>query len=173
MVTFNTKDIGWSIRESHLGAKTIYLYYTGTVEIDISVSSLRESSLKDWSPTLFMWHEELLPAEDVKNREKFELTDQGINGWMSRIRDELYSISMVENIFVTIEDNDINVWVVIPRRDITVLRQIVEKEDELLKVLVSGDNPALFIDFHVIYRCDRDMEKLAPTRAISLPKEVM
>lgn len=168
MAIIYTKDIGWHLRESQLGAEAISF----VIEVDISDSSVKESMLKDWLPTIFVGYEEPLPIERVDSRREVDSSNQSVNGWIAQIRNELYHNTSVEDIFVTVEDNDIDVWVVIPHRDIAALRQIIEKEDELLKILVSGENPALFIDFHVIYRCGRNIEELAPTRAIRIPKEV-
>ncbi len=74
------------------------------------------------------------------------------------------------HLFVSIEDNDVDVWVVIPERDLTILHQIVEREGELFDTLVSGESPPFLIDFHIIYRCGRNLEDLAPTRATRLPR---
>ena len=82
----------------------------------------------------------------------------------------LYAIPLVEDIFVSIEGSDVDVWVVIPERDLAILHQITEKEIELYKTLVSGESPPFLIDFHIIYRCGRNVEELAPTRAIRLPR---
>jgi len=132
------------------------------IEVDI-INSVAKPATKDWLPIIFAEYEEPLLVISA---------DNAVNGWLSLIREELYSISSVEDIIVSIEDNDVDVWVVIPERDLTILHQIVEREWELLKTLVSGENPPFLIDFHIIYRCSRNVEELAPTEAIRLPKQV-
>ncbi len=159
MTRVNTKDTDWYLHRSQLEAKDIAF----AIEVDISDSSVKESIPKDWP---------LVPTVSVENSRRYDSSDQSVNGWITRVREKLYSNTAVEDIFVKIEDNDIDVWVVTSKREIGVLRQIVEKEDELLKTLVSGDNPALFIDFHVIYRCGRNIEELVPTRAIRIQRGV-
>ena len=132
------------------------------VEVDIVNSAAKQSATKAWLPIIFAEYEEPLLVISA---------DNAVNGWLSLIGEELYSIASVEDIFVSIEDNDVDVWVVIPERDLTILHQIVEREGELFDTLVSGENPPFLIDFHVIYRCGRNIEELAPTEAIRLPKQ--
>ncbi len=100
----------------------------------------------------------------------FDLITQSVNGWISLIKKRLFDNPSVEDIFVSIEGSDVDVWVVIPKRDLSVLSQLVEKEEQIIEILVSGKNPALLIDFHVIYRCGRNIEDLVSNRAIRLPK---
>lgn len=118
----------------------------------------------------FKEDKELPSPMSADNSIGFDSSDQCVNGWLSLIREELYSIPSVEDIFVSIEDSDVDVWVVIPERDLAILHQITEKEIDLFKTLVSGESPPFLIDFHIIYRCGRNVEELAPTRAIRLPR---
>jgi hypothetical protein len=140
---------------------------SSTTEVDVLNSAIKESVPKDWLPAIFMGYE---ASRGVGNTRAFDSSDQTVNGWLSLLREELYSNPSVEDIFVTIEDNNVDAWVVIPHRDLGVLHQIVEKEWELLKILVSGKSPAFLIDFHIIYRYGRNVQDLAPTRAIPLPR---
>lgn len=169
MSIVHTKDTDWYLLASELRAKAI----SSAIEIDISNSSIKQPMPRDWLPIIFAEDKEPLPTISTGNSRGFDSSDQSVNGWIAQVREKLYSNTSVEDIFVCIENVEVDVWVVITKRDITALRQIVEKEDELLRILASGDNPALFIDFHVIYRCGRNTEELAPTRAIRLPKEVL
>jgi len=138
-----------------------------TTEVDVLNSAVKKSAPGDWLPR--MAGEEPLPTA-TQNKLGFDFSNQLVNGWLSLIREELYSNPSVEDIFVSIEDSDVDVWVVIPERDLTILHQIVEKEGELFGVLVSGESPPFLIDFHIIYRCGRKIEDLAPTKAIRLPR---
>ena len=121
-------------------------------------------------------YEEALPIPTIiaeaDNKGSFDLSDQSVNGWIALIKQELYSVSLVEDIFIGIEDSDVDVWVVIPERDIAALTQLSNIEWELLKMFVSGEHPVFLIDFHIVYRCGRNAEDLVPTRTIRLPRQV-
>ena len=151
-----TKDAEWDLVKE-----------TST-QMDVN-SVIRPPTTKDWS-TIFMGYEEPLPTKSVGNTVDFDFSDQSVNGWLSLLREELYSNPSVEDIFVSIEDTNVDVWVVIPQRDITVLDQLADIEWKLLGMLVSGKHPPFIMDFHVIYRCDRDVEDLVPAIAIRLPR---
>lgn len=127
---------------------------------------------KEDTVIVFTGYETPLSLGSADNERGFDFSDQDVNGWLSLIREGLYSISPVEDIFVSIEGNEVDVWVVIPEHDLAILHQIVETEGELFDTLVSGESPPFLIDFHIIYRRGRNIEELAPTRAIRLPREV-
>lgn len=132
---------------------------SSTSEVDILNSAIKRSIPRDWVPMIY-----------IDYKREFDSSSQDVNGWLSLIKEELYSNPSVEDIFVSIEDSDVDVWVVIPERDLAILHQIVEAEAELFDTLVSGENLPFLIDFHIIYRCGRNVEDLAPTRAIRLPR---
>jgi len=116
--------------------------------------------------------EKPLPKINVDNTIGFDSSNQFVDGWIALIRQELYANPSVEDIFVDIEDGDVDVWVVIPQRDLAVLDQLADIEWGLLEMFVSGEHPVFLIDFHVIYRCGRNIDDLAPTRAIRLSRQV-
>ncbi len=136
---------------------------TEQIEVDTLNSLTKQSAARDWWPIFFPEYEELEPAISVD-------TFSHVDGWLSLIGKELYANPSVEDIFVDIEDDDVDVWVVIPEHDLAILHQIVEAEGELFDTLVSGESPPFLIEFHIIYRCGRKTEELAPTRAIRLPR---
>jgi len=142
------------------------------IKVDSLTSAVRQSVPKHWIPIVFATYEGLPPVISAVSGTEFESSNQHVNGWLSLIREELYSISSVEDVFVSIEDTDVDLWVVIPERDLAILHQITEKEIDLFKTLVSGESPPFLIDFHIIYRCGRNIEDLAPTRSIRLPRQV-
>lgn len=98
------------------------------------------------------------------------VSDQQKDGWISYIQEVIYSISDVENIYVEIAGNEVDVWVIIPKRDIAVVRQIVESEGEIVRTFASVEDPAFLLDFHVVYRNGRDESLFVPELAIRLPK---
>ncbi len=120
----------------------------------------------------FEIYEELRSPMSADNTMGSDFSNQYVDGWISRIRQELYSNPSVEDIFVAIEDSDVDVWVVIPERDIAALDQLANIEWKMLKMFVSGEHPPFLIDFHIIYRCGRNTEDLVPTRTIRLPRQV-
>ncbi len=160
----NTKDIELHLLESELGVFC-------DIKPDI-VATIKKSTVRGWVPTIIMGYGDPLPLKREDNTRGFDYSDQSTNGWIALVREELYSNPSVEDIFVSIEDSNVDVWVVIPERDIAVLHQIVEREWELSKILVSGESPAFLVDFHIIYRCGRNIEDLAPTGAIRLLRQV-
>lgn len=127
--------------------------------------------MRNITPSVEMY-EESLPTISAHNPRSYDSSDQGINGCLSHIAEGLYLLPSVEAIYVTIEESEIDIWVVLPERDITILKEIVEKELELSRPLIAGGTQVFLIDFHVIYRCGRGIKDIAPTRAIRIPKEV-
>ena len=168
MTIVYTKDRDWYLLGSKVQVKAI----DSPTQLDVLNSSVKQSIPRDWLPAVFMAEEELLPIISVDNERSFDFSNQDINGWLSLIKNELYSHPSVEDIFVGIEDSDVDVWVVIPERDLATLHQIVEMEGELFDILVSGESPPFLMDFHIIYRHGRNIEDLAPTKAIRLPRQV-
>ncbi len=164
VVVVNTKDIELHVLESELGVFC-------DIKPDI-VDTIKKSTVRGWVPTILMGYGDPLPLKRGDNTRDFDYSDQSTNGWIALVREELYSNPSVEDIFVSIEDNNVDVWAVIPQRDIAVLHQLADIEWELLEMFVSGEHPVFLIDFHVIYRCGRDIEDLAPTRAIRLIRQV-
>ncbi len=139
-----------------------------TMMVDIINSAIKKSAPRDWSPVMAC--EELPPIKSTDSEIDFDFSNQLVNGWLSLLKKELYANPSVEDIFVDIEDDDVDVWVVIPERDLSILHQIVEAEGKLFETLFSGENPPFLVDFHIIYRCNRNVEDLAPTKAIRLPR---
>jgi len=145
-----------------------------TVDIEVEIVNSGEQAVaRHWSPTVLMGYEEPLPVDSVDNEVGFDSSNQDVNGWLSLVREELYANPSVEDIFVSIEDSNVDVWVIIPERDLAVLDQLADIEWKLLEIFVSGENPPfLVVDFHIIYRCGRNIKELAPTQAIRLPRQV-
>ena len=148
-----TKDTDWYLSVSKIEVKAV----SSAVEVDLLNSAIKQSIPRDWLPIIFKECEESPSVISVNNKGGFDFSNQDVNGWISLIREGLYSIPTVEDIFVSIEGSDVDVWVVIPERNLAILHQIVEMEWELIKPFVSGENPPFLIDFHVIYRCGRNV----------------
>ncbi len=168
MTIVYTKNRDWYLLGLKLQVKAI----ASATQLYVLNNSVKQSTPRDWLPVDFTAEKEPLPIMSVDNEKSFDLSNQCVNGWISLVRDALYSNSSVEDIFVSIEDNNVDVWVAIPKRDISVLRQLVEIEGRILEMLVSGEHPAFLIDFHVIYRCGRNIKEMVSNRAIKLPRQV-
>jgi len=134
--------------------------------VDVINSAIKKSAPRDWEPVMAC--EELPPIISTDSKIDFDLSNWEVNAWLSLIRKELYAIPLVEDIFFSIEGSDVDVWVVIPERDLAILHQIVEREGKLFETFFSGENPPFLVDFHIIYRCGCNIEELAPTKAIRL-----
>jgi hypothetical protein len=161
-----TRDADWHLLISKQGVEAV----SSAIKVDLLNSASEQSIPRDWLPIVFKAHEEILPIIGVTNKRDFDSSDQCVDGWIALIREGLYANPSVENIFVSIEDNNVDVWVVIPKRDIAILRQLVEIEGRILEILVSGERSPFLMDFHIIYRSGRNLEELAPTRTIRLPR---
>ncbi len=153
--------VGTKGTDSHLLASGLRTEFSNT-EVDIVDSTVKQPIARNLS-IVFTRYREPLPTTLVNNI---------VNGWLSLIKEEIYSNPSVEDIFVSIEDSDVDVWVVIPERDLAVLHQLASIEWKMLKIFVSGAHPPFLIDFHVIYRCGRNADDLVPTRTIRLPRQV-
>ncbi len=136
--------------------------------VDVLDSAIKKSAPREWLPVMAC--EELSPIISTNSKIDFDFPNQLLNGWLLLIREKLYAIPSVEDIFFSIEDSDVDIWVVIPERDLAALDQLANIEWKMLNMFVSGEHPAFLIDFHIIYRCGRNVEDLAPTRAIRLPR---
>ena len=106
-----------------------------------------------------------------QTRETFS-SDQEVDGWISRIREQLYLEPSVESVYMSIEEGNVDLWVVVPERDIQVVRRIAESQARIMDLFGQTEKPLFFIDFHVVYRNGHSEEEVIPKRAIRLPKEI-
>lgn len=98
-------------------------------------------------------------------------SNQQVDGWISRIREQLYLEPSVESVYMSIEEANIDFWVVIPKWDIDVVHHIAESQARIMDMFGQTEKPLFFVDFHVIYRNGHDESELIPTLAIRLPKQ--
>ena len=85
--------------------------------------------------------EDFLPRETFFQKEVIDFTifDQTANGWISYIREVFYDIPQVESIYYTIDNTDIDIWLIIPTRDFSLLRRLVDLEMSVLDIFISAD----------------------------------
>jgi len=108
----------------------------------------------------------------AQNAEVIAYSDQSADGLIRYVRDELYSVQSIESIYVDIKEDNIDIWVVIPKRDIAVVRQIAESKGRILRLFASAEHPPFTLDFYVVYRDGRNEEDLLPKQAIRVPPQV-
>lgn len=96
---------------------------------------------------------------------------QNVNGWITYIKEQLYSIAGVESIYVTINEKQVDIWILIPNRDIGLMRQIVEKEMLIVDSLDTDLELKFEVDFHIVYRYGAmNDSQLIPRQAIQIPR---
>jgi len=95
--------------------------------------------------------DEILPIDEV---------DSSINGLENFIAEKFFIIPEVEYVFLSLENDSINIWTVINRLDREVRKNIYDVEYDILEILKDFQ-----FDFHVICRNDRNIEEFYPSNA--------
>lgn len=168
MILVNTKERNWHSSRPDLELKIVH---SGIEQGAFNVR-VEEYTPRVWPAIALAGYKESLTLVSEENKGGFDFSDQCVDGWLALIRKELYANPSVEDIFISIEDSDVDVWVVLPKRDLAILRQLASIEWKMLKIFVSGEHPPFLIDFHVVYRCGRNADDLVPTKTIRLPRQV-
>lgn len=108
---------------------------------------------------------------------KLKLGDKKVDGMGAKLhivredlRQKLYSIPGVESVYVSLERDYIDVWIMIPQRDVQIMEQTSIVNGEIIEMFSLGKRSPLLFDFHVIYRNGRDEKDLVSDEAILLPK---
>lgn len=109
-------------------------------------------------------------AETMQGCSDTVSADQTVNGWIAYVREEFYSIAGVEALYVVSEENNVDIWLVIPNRDFALLRELVEREMKVLETFIVIEEPLFLFEFHIVYRCGADESKFVPKRAIRIPR---
>ena len=100
-----------------------------------------------------------------------DTSDSLANSWLSRIRKTVYANPAVEALFVSKGEEAVrDYWVVIPKRDIALVRKLISDQQEKVLSLFAQTDAPFQLDFHIVYRNGRDVKELIPSEAISLPK---
>lgn len=88
-----------------------------------------------------------------------------------RLREDLLQIGGVEHLYIARDRDTIDVWTIIPRRDLNLVRRIAEAERTITRDYVSRvGSPAFFFDFHTLYRGHHNPTDLIPMKAIELTR---
>jgi hypothetical protein len=96
--------------------------------------------------------------------------NETMNGWMSYIRSMFYGFSEVKSIYYAIDDSDIDIWLIIPKRDFPLLRRLVDAEMGILKMFYDVDRPIYSFEFHIVYLHDALETDIVPKNALRIPK---
>lgn len=104
-----------------------------------------------------------------KNSE-YMTSDQTANGWINHIKEEFYSVPEIESVYFTIDETNVDIWLVIPDRDFALVRQLVDLEMQIMSKFAAHGRAAFLLEFHIVYRCGVDEDRFIPQRAIRLPQ---
>jgi hypothetical protein len=99
-------------------------------------------------------------------------SNQKVDGWISYVQKELYLEPTVESVHVGIDEGTVDFWIVIPKRDIEVVKRIADTQSRIMDVFGRTEKPSFFMDFHIIYRNGHDEGEWIPKRTIRLPRQV-
>ena len=97
-------------------------------------------------------------------------TNQEGNGWIAYIRETFYESPQVESIYYTIEEDKIDIWLIIPKRDFSLVRRLVDLEMSVLDTFEANDKLLCQCEFNIIYRGRNNEADLIPQRALRIPK---
>ena len=105
--------------------------------------------------------------------EELRLSDPINEGWMTRIIAEVYKHPQVEALYVSIDDREplVDYWIVIERRDISLVRSLIEDQQKnIVNLFAQTAHPPFQLDFHICYREGRDAGSLVPDNSIYIPR---
>jgi hypothetical protein len=89
---------------------------------------------------------------------------------MAFVKEEMYSISGIESIYVSIDGESVDIWILIPERDIDLVQRIIEKENRIIDRFINEGQTKYLFDFHVLYKCQATESELVPANSIKIPK---
>ena len=96
--------------------------------------------------------------------------DQTVNGWIAYVKEQFYTVSQVESIYYTIDDIDIDVWLIIPTRNFNLLRRLIDLEIRVLDIFSTANLSLYRFEFHIIYRNNASEHQIVPKKALRLPR---
>jgi hypothetical protein len=97
-------------------------------------------------------------------------TDQEVNGWLAYIKAIFYEYPQVESVYYSIEEDNIDIWLIIPERDFSLVRRLVDSEMLVLDTFEMDDKSLCQCEFHIIYRDGHLESDLVPQSALRIPK---
>lgn len=100
------------------------------------------------------------------------IEDSDTYGWLRLVRDAVYEHGEVQFLYISLgDDMVVDYWILIPSRDITLVRAIVEQQQErIIKLFAMTQDPPFQLDYHIVYLNGREPAELVPSDAIPIPK---
>lgn len=163
-------DIKFGINEtveSKISYVGVYEQYSKLISTQISRTYDNEIDIfpiainKDWS---IAW----LTSDYIFKNPVF--ANQEVNGWMAYIKGIFYEFPQVESIYYTIEEDKIDIWLIIPKRDFSLVRRLVDLEMSVLDTFEANDKLLCQCEFHILYRGRNNEADLIPQKASRIPK---
>ena len=99
-----------------------------------------------------------------------DFTNQEANGWIAYVKDIFYESPQVESIYYTIEEDKIDIWLIIPKRDFSLVRRLVDLEMSVLDTFEANDKLLRQCEFHIMYRGRNNEADLIPQKALRIQK---
>ena len=142
---------------------------TGNLAITVSYDALSDDALsydQDIRPNI-QWQN----RSEVNHAELPMKESQYSDAWIRLLRDDLFSIQGIESMYLARDETNVDVWVVIPKRDIDLVRKIAETEREIMSQFFNHQrDPIFYFDFHTVYMESSRVEELVPRSAIEIPR---
>ena len=149
---------------NYSGLKWPSLIDTGNLAITVSSDAL--SYDQDIRPNI-QWQN----RSEVNHVELPMKESQYSDAWIRLLRGNLFSIQGIESMHLARDETTIDVWVVIPKRDIGLVRKIAETEREIMSQFINHQrDPLFYFDFHTVYMESSRVEELVPRSAIEIPR---
>jgi len=109
---------------------------------------------------------------------KDEITDMDLS-WASQfvrtkdeciafVKEEMYSISEIKSIYISIDGESIDIWILIPDRNINLIDRIIEKENKIIDRFIHDGQTKYLFEFHVLYMCQTDESEITPSNSIKI-----
>lgn len=97
-------------------------------------------------------------------------TQTHVDTWVSLVRETHYKVAGVRSVYFAKHENNLDIWVLIEKRDTELVRRIAEAQHQVIRSFSIASVPQFEFDFHIVYQGNRPASELVPLRAIELPR---
>ncbi len=153
--TFVENDLLTSV-ESRIGFYDQYANYFTT---DISETDAKEIEIYPLD-TREYWSIKLI-SDDTAIEDVVD-NNQVIDGWIGYIKEKFTVVSEIESINYIVDKKKIDIWIILPDRNLQIIRQIIDIEMEVLDIFDDDANTVFDFGFHIIYRCGFSEQNVLP-----------